>query len=224
MSRSKISNRRNHGMTLLESLVVMVLLAVLVAMLTPAFAPRQPNIARIRCVNNLRAIGAPFRIWANDHLDAYPWELSTNEGGTKEYAFGPEVYRHFQIMQNELGQTPKILLCPADKDRFFATNFINFNNSNLSYFAGITILATFTNTHLFLSGDRHLTNGTSARRGLLKLATNDPAGWAGGIHGDEQNPTGNILFSDGSVFSLKTPGLRQALQKPGAAPAMVAVP
>jgi prepilin-type N-terminal cleavage/methylation domain-containing protein len=219
---AKNSNQRRHGMTLLESLVVMVLLAVLVAMLAPAFAPARHHGGPF-CINNLKQIGTAFQIWANDHADVYPWETSTNSGGSREYAFGPDVFRHFQIMQNEMGQFPKILLCPKDKERFAATNFINFDNSNLSYFAGITVSAANTNTSLFLSGDRNITNETGVSRGLLRLTTNDVAGWAVGIHGGE-NPSGNILFSDGSAQQMSTPWLRQALQKPGVAPTVVAVP
>jgi len=220
---TEISNQRSHGMALLESLVVMVLLAVLVSMLAPAFSrPRQGS--RINCSAHLKEIGTAFRIWEDDHMDAYPWEVSTNEGGSKEYASGPEVFRHFQAMQNEMGQVPKTVLCPADKERFAATNFTQFNNSNLSYFAGITVAATNTNTDLFLCGDRNLVNEIGPQSNRLWLTTNDSVAWTIGIHGDEKHPAGNVLFSDGTVQQLSTTGLRQALQKPGVAPAVVAVP
>ena len=210
-------------MTLLESLVVMVLLAVLVAMLAPAFRART-CCQKINCLNNLKQIGTAFRIWEDDNSNAYPVEVSTNDGGSKEYAFGPEVFRHFQAMANELGQSPKVLLCPMDKERFAAPNFINFDNSNLSYFVGVTVSATNDNPNLFLCGDRNLTNGTNRRRGLLELMSNDLVGWTIGIHGDKKIAAGNILLSNGRVLVLRTPELRQALKKPGVAPTVVAVP
>ena len=220
---SKLSNRRLEGMTLLESLVVMVLLAVLVAMLAPAFRVRS-CCQKIYCVNNLKQIGTAFRIWADDNGNVYPMEVSTNAGGSRECAFGPEAFRHFQVMANELGQSPLVLLCPMDKDRVRATNFINFDNSNLSYFVGVTVSATNANPNLFLCGDRNLTNGTGRSHGPLGLTTNDLAGWSIGIHGDRKNTAGNILFSDGRALPLHTPELRQALKKPGVAPTVVAVP
>jgi len=183
-----------------------------------------PLSARINCVNNLKQIDTAFRIWETDHSNAYPMEVSSDAGGSREYAFGPEVFRHFQVMQNELGQSPKIVVCPADRDRYAATNFDNFNNSNLSYFVGITVSATNANPNLLLSGDRNLANGASTSRSLMRLTTNDFAGWAIGIHGDEKDPAGNVLLADGSVLQLRTPGLRQALKSPGAAPTVVAVP
>jgi prepilin-type N-terminal cleavage/methylation domain-containing protein len=46
---TKKSLRRPYGMTLLESLVVMVLLAILVAMLAPAFRHARSCCARQPC-------------------------------------------------------------------------------------------------------------------------------------------------------------------------------
>jgi prepilin-type N-terminal cleavage/methylation domain-containing protein len=215
----KTSNRRREGMTLLETLVVLVLLAVLVAML----APTRPR-SRIACKYNLKQIGTAFRMWANDNSNAYPMEVSTNNGGSREFAFGPDVFRHFQAMQNELRQSPQLVLCPYDIKRFAATNFINIDNSNISYFVGITVSATNTSTDVFLSGDRNITNELGSRRGLQRLTTNDSAGWTIDNHGGADDPTGNILLSDGSVQQMNTSRLRQALKKPGVAPTVVAVP
>ena len=53
----KISNRRLDGMTLVEALVVMVLLAVLVTMVLPAMRPVHSKAPRISCINNLIQIG-----------------------------------------------------------------------------------------------------------------------------------------------------------------------
>src|SRR5208283_3573989 len=139
---------------------------------------------RISCINNLKQISVAFNIWRNDNSEAYPMEVSTNFGGTTEYAFGPDVFRHFQALQNELGQSPGVVVCPSDKERAASTNFIEFNNSNLSCFVGVTVSATHGNPDLFLRGDRNLTNAPGARRGLLVLTTNGSAGWSAGIHRD----------------------------------------
>ena len=221
---TKKSNRRPQGMTLLEALVVLGILTVLASMLLPSLARAKCKCGTGSCVNNLKQIGTAFRIWAEDNGNVYPMEVSTNDGGSREYVSGPEVFRHFQAMANELGQSPMVVLCPADKERVAATNFINFDNSNLSYFVGVTVSATNANANLFLCGDRNLTNGTNPRRGLLRLATNDSVGWSMGIHGDKKNAAGNILCSDGRVLVFRTPELRQALKMPGVAPTSVAVP
>lgn len=222
--RIKNANRIEGGMTMIELLTMVVVLVIWLAMLLPAL--NQPHQRRPgpRCVNNLKEIGAAFYIWKNDNSGAYPMELSTNLGGTKEYAFGPEVFRHFQALQNEFGQSPKVVVCPEDKGRSPSTNFINFNNSNLSYFVGVTVSASDKNPDLFLSGDRNLTNALGAGRALFLLTTNGAVGWSAGIHGDKHAPAGNILFTDGRVEQLSTSRLETALRKPGVASGPLAIP
>ena len=222
----KIMNRSrtDHGITVIECLVVVGILAVIAAIILPMTARVHTCCMRISCVNNLRQIGTAFVIWKNDNSDSYPMELSTNDGGTKEYALGPEVFRHFQAMQDSFGQDPKVLLCPEDKGRSAATNFVNFANSNLSYFVGVTVSATDGNPDLFLCGDRNLTNAAGLGRGLFVLSTNGSVGWSVGIHGDKHTPAGNILCADGRAFVLRTVDLAAALRKPGVAPGPLAIP
>jgi hypothetical protein len=221
--RIKSAHRNEGGITLIEVLVVIAIITIVLSMLIPAMS-RARSGPRYSCINNLRQIGIAFRVWENDNSNGYPMEVSTNLGGTKEYAFGPEVFRHFQAMQNELGQSPKGVVCPLDQERFASTNFINFNNSNLSYFVGVTVSSTNKNPALFVGGDRNLTNAFGAGRGLFELTTNVTVGWGAGIHGDKQMPSGNILYSDGSAQSFSTIGLRWALQQPGVTPGPLVIP
>jgi len=49
----------------------------------------EPRAMRINCINNLKQVGLSFRQWALDHGDQYPFNVSTNAGGTMElYAVG----------------------------------------------------------------------------------------------------------------------------------------
>jgi prepilin-type processing-associated H-X9-DG protein len=145
-------------------------------------------------------------------------QVSTNQGGTMEFVGTGEIFRHFQVMSNELS-TPKILFCPNDAKRRCATNFENdFNNSHISYFVGVDAIET--NATMFLSGDRNITGGTRIRNGLLTLTTNQMAGWTHEIH----KRNGNILFADGSIQMLNIAGLRDALEKTGIATNRLAMP
>jgi len=222
----KIKNlsRTEPGITVIECLVVAGILAVIVAIILPMTARVHTCCMRISCVSNLREIGTAFVIWKNDHSESYPMELSTNEGGSKEYTFGSEVFRHFQAMQDSFGQDFKVLHCPEDKKRFAATNFVNFGNSNLSYFVGVTVSATNLNPDLFLSGDRNLTNAAGLGRGPFFLTTNGSVGWSVGIHGDKHTPAGNILCNDGRAVVLRTIDLTAALRKSGVVPGPLAIP
>jgi competence protein ComGC len=115
-----------QGFTLVGLLVIIAVIAILAAILLPALASAKRKAQRINCVNNLKQDGLAFRIWEGDNGDKYPMAVSTNKGGTMEYAEDGNAFRHFQVMSNELS-TPKILICPAD-DRTAAASFARLKN------------------------------------------------------------------------------------------------
>jgi prepilin-type processing-associated H-X9-DG protein len=92
----------------------------------------------INCVNNLKQIGLSAKMWALDHGDQFPFNLSTNVGGTAELcARGPDgfdtnAFLHFQVLSNEV-ITPLILVCPRDRARKPAANFAHFRPENATY-------------------------------------------------------------------------------------------
>jgi prepilin-type processing-associated H-X9-DG protein len=185
-------------------LIIIAVIAILAAMLLPALASAKRKAQRINCVNNLKQDGLAFRLWEGDNGDKYPMAVSTNKGGTMEYAEGGNAFRHFQVMSNELN-TPKILICPAD-DRTPAANFMRLNNINVSYFVGLD--ATEVRPQMLMTGDRNVTNGLSPVRSVLELRPKIPAGWTGAMH----NGVGNIGLADGSVQQVSIPGLQQMLK------------
>jgi hypothetical protein len=147
-------------------------------------------------------------VWENDHGNKYPLNVSETNGGTMEFSSGPNEWRHFQVMSNELS-TPNILFCPSDKTRVAATNFTFLRNSNLSYF--IDLDATATDPQTILTGDHNITNGTSIKNGILEVSSNQPSGWTAEMH----KKVGNILLSDGSVQMISGSGLRSAIENSG---------
>src|SRR5687767_10814554 len=113
----KTGRRLTTGLTLIEAMIVVAVLAALVAMLLPAIArPKRHNRPMINCRNNLKQIGLSFRQWALDNNDKYPAQVPTNSGGAMELAQQGFVWPILQVMSNELN-TPKILVCPEDKER-----------------------------------------------------------------------------------------------------------
>ena len=96
--------------------------------------------------------------------------VSTLDGGSAEsITFPRQTFRHYLAMSNELS-TPKIVLCPSDRNRVEATVFSTNaliqtpgitvtpfqGNINISYFVGVD--ADETKPQCFLGGDRNLTN------------------------------------------------------------------
>jgi hypothetical protein len=112
--------------------------AILAAMLLPALARAKSRAQRIACTNNMKQIGLAIRTWAIDNDGKFPFNVSTNKGGTLELClpgsdgFDRNAAFHFQVMSNELS-TPKILVCPADTRKQPALGFESFQPSNVSY-------------------------------------------------------------------------------------------
>ena len=101
----------------------------------------------------------------------------------------------FQVMSNDL-TTPKILVCPADTNRFAAGNFTtDFDSSHISYFAGLDADDAYPQE--LLSGDSNLAvDGKAVASGLLRITTNAPVTWTSERHVNQ----GNIGFADGSIW------------------------
>ena len=196
-------------MTLLEVVVVIVILGVLISMLLPRSGAKQ-KAPRISCINNMKQIGTAYRIWENDNGDKYPTQQAEEFKGmqgilSNSVNAGRFTYLTYAIMQNEMGQSPKIVLCPSD-DRTANTNFYyglqnapkekgytwpaptaygSFDNTNVSYFCGVG--ANDTSPQSVLGGDRNLGNGgvIDITSGVVRSPEQDPYY---GISGTTANP------------------------------------
>ena len=83
-------------------------------------------------------VALSLRTWAMDHGGDFPFNASTNRGGTKEFCspggdgFDRNAFVHFRAMSNELS-TPKVLVCPADSSRHPAGDFQSLQAGNVTY-------------------------------------------------------------------------------------------
>lgn len=139
--------------------------------------------------------------------------LSSSKGGTKEFTSVGETYRHFLAASLELS-SPKVLVCPLDKNRIlattFSTNFAEFNNSNISYFVGLD--ADEIIPGMLLTGDRNLTNNPTPKGPIMMLNARSQIGWTKGLHSAKsKDACGNIGLADGSAYQITTYKLREAL-------------
>jgi prepilin-type N-terminal cleavage/methylation domain-containing protein len=181
----KLSRHGRLGaFTLIELLVVIAIIAILASMLLPALARAKQKAQRISCINNLKQVGLAYRIWANDNGDRFPAQQTVALGGWSDYvgsltgqALSEYSFYNYTIMANEMGQSPKIVLCPSD-DRNANTNFYGatitaitspapggstpphqtttgtFNNASVSYWVGVGANDTY--PQALLGGDRNL--------------------------------------------------------------------
>jgi type II secretory pathway pseudopilin PulG len=224
------SNQRNHALTLVEVLVVIAVLVLIAAMFLPALANPRRRYSRINCVNNLGEIGVAYRVWAGDNNDKYPMAVSVANGGAMELVATGNVVQAFLVISNELS-TPRLLICPQDKEHTMAPNFgAGFTSKNISYFIGLD--TDKTNQQIFLSGDDNLTvDDVAVKSGLVQIPANSNVAWTSGRHVSYKEhfwtPTyaiGNIGLADGSVQQDTTVRLQTALQQTGLATNRFAIP
>ena len=215
----RVSNHKTAALTLEEVVVSIIVLAVL-AMLAIAIQPRRHDWRKTAwCFNNLKQVGLAYRIWEGDNNDKYPMLVSMPNGGSMESVAAGNVVRTFQVMSNELS-TPKIVVCPQDLTRDYATNFTtDFNNSRISYFVNAD--ADAKNPQAMLSGDANFEiNGVAVKSGLLKISSNAPIIWSATRH----KHSGNIALADGSVQSLNNSNQMIYFRQTGLATNRLAIP
>ncbi len=118
---------------MVDLLVVVVVIGVLAAMFLPGWMRKKAMNERISCVGGQKNIGTSFRVFASDNGDMYPLQAKTNSyivpsgaTGTQVNSATAESWQIAQCMWNEL-QTPKILLCPCDRERATSARVSDFN-------------------------------------------------------------------------------------------------
>ena len=200
--KTLLFERKDGAFTFLDLLIVLVTVGLVAVLYLAWVSQARARPSRINCISNLRQVGLGFRMWSNDHNDTFPWNVSTNDGGTKEYAGTTEVFRHFAIASNEFS-SPRILACPVDQGRARATAFdASLNNGNVSYFVGLD--SDEAKPASILSGDRTITTNGFLTAGFLTISTNSRVRWAKGLHTD----VGNIAQGDGSAQQMSAVALQ----------------
>lgn len=228
-----LSDQKNAAITASDVLVVIVCLFILAVLLLPMFAAAKRSGGPVHCVCYLSQIGLAFRIWAEDNDDQFPTTVSVTNGGAMELVEAGNVAGCFQLVSNVM-TTPKILVCPNDTSRTFATNWDELNGSHISYFLSPDP-SNGDNGNMVLSGDDNLAiNGMPAKSGLVDLASNNLIEWAAGHHSTVYKPhfwsspkihgCGNLLFADGSVQQESPNGLQLAFQRTGSATNRIVIP
>ena len=216
----RLSLKRNAAMTLFEVGVVVAVVMILALVLLPVIQAPHKRASKVGCTNLLKQIGLAYKVWAGDNGDVLPMGISVSNGGSMELAATGNVLATFLVMSNELS-TPKILFCPSDAGRSWATSFGTLANSNISYFVGLGF-TNDANPQIILSGDSSFgLGGTPAKPGLAAFGTNDPVFWSPSIR---HMKSGNLGLNDGSVLSTTSSSLRSYLQQTGLATNRFAIP
>jgi len=182
---SKIAKR---GFTLIELLVVIAIIAILAAILFPAFARARENARRASCQSNLKQIALGVAQYTQDYDEKYPAARHANNqnggpaNGTTGWMYTLQPYvKSTQLFQCPSEATKQNQSAPADavsSDPPVAANIYHtdyFINGNISYSdqnsAG-TVLGTVNSAKLISSANTVLigevtvgTNGNWPGRG-----------------------------------------------------------
>jgi competence protein ComGC len=213
---------KSEAFTLVELIGVIVVVLFLALVFLPARSNHRTPYFRTKCINNLKQIGLAYRIWSNDHGDRFPALQSMANGGWREVLTNADqgflCWTNYAIMSNELGNYPKILVCPAD-ERVPGTNFAA--NINVSYFVGVS--SDDNQPQSLLGGDRNLGLGSkpdpdygfspkNGRGNDVAIQTNSRVGpvcWSSKMHSPmHSGDAGNILLGDGSAQMVSTLSFR----------------
>jgi competence protein ComGC len=191
---------------------------VLVAMLLPGMARPKEHINWIKCIPNLKEIGMAYRFWAEDNGKRNPAEQAAANGGWGDFLTnadeGAICWTNYAILQNELGQDPRVVICPQD-ERAASTNFSsNFDNTHVSYFVGVSANDEFPKS--IQGGDRNLGSGRlpdsdygyspkSGKGNDVAVPVSGPVSWSLKMHSAGYTAgAGNILLGDGSVQQVSS--------------------
>jgi hypothetical protein len=111
---------------------------LIIGLLLPSLAKARGGNRTTMCTSQMRQIGLGFRVWGLDHENEFPFNVSTNTGGTRELCargkdgFDKNAPLHFSVLSNELGRTT-VLICPDDPSKHPAAGFEQLTAETVSY-------------------------------------------------------------------------------------------
>jgi hypothetical protein len=134
---------------------------------------------------------------------------------------GAICWTNYTIMRKELGQSPKLLVCPTDKRKAAADLTNDFkDNTHLSYFVGVGANNIYPQS--FQGGDRNLGPGNkpdpdygfspkSGKGNDVIIPISGPVCWSWKIHSAGNIAgAGNILIGDGSGQQVTSSSLNRS--------------
>ena len=99
----KILSSTRKAFTLIELLVVIAIIAILAALLFPAFARARENARRTSCLSNIRQLGMGFIQYVQDNDERFPFN-KTNATGQQSWVLAAQPYL----------KSTSVLRCPSD--------------------------------------------------------------------------------------------------------------
>ncbi len=168
--------KKRLGFTLIELLVVIAIIAILAAILFPAFARAREQARKTSCMSNLKQLGLAVMQYTQDYDEKFPntaqnWKPATDANYYKTPKFALDAY----------SKSSQIWTCPSD------SNWAN-NNGGVSYGS---MMDDWFNTHAFTPSGQDDNYVAGLNSGLTIWSPNKDA-------------LGNNIFDGVSLAAVQT--------------------
>lgn len=173
-----ICKRNRAGFTLVELLVVVAIMAILAGLLIPAIIAAQEKGRRVDCMNNLSQFGKAMMMYAIDHDEAFPSNLTVL---ARTYTRDPHLYK-----------------CRSDRVRSVATSVKDITPASADKYCSFNLVTR--------DADGSPVTSSSPPTMMIACDKDGPHGnvTAGGFGGNHGGDGGNVLFGDGGVRWVET--------------------
>ncbi len=118
---------RHRGLSLIEILVVIVIVAITVLLYLGLTQPGKTEYRTYtQCMAQLKTLTLAMHTYAYDHEDYFPGV------DAQGHVISPQVTARFKLLKTYLDK-PHMFVCPADSMRHQAVDFDNLSADNISY-------------------------------------------------------------------------------------------
>ena len=194
--RHATTSTRSKGFTLIELLVVIAIIAILAAILFPAFAKARESARRISCVSNMKQIGTALMQYTQEYDEttprAYFGPQSDPSTPTTEYKWMDAIFPYIK--------DANVFTCPSDSG--FGSRTGKYIPNTLLTAASQNNYGSYGMNAYYGSNTQPMSEFGPGDKGAKLSDMADPSGtvWVSEVSGDDSSY--RVCFGDGSPSTV----------------------